>query len=336
MSFTTLTGDALRGLRPRRLADPTPGLALIGMVVAGAFALNRAVPSASPLLWAMGLGVLAAPFMHGRKPATAGIKLSATHLLRLGVALLGLRVSVGELAVMGLGGVAVAAGTIVSTLFATVWLGRRLGVPDKLALLIGTGSAICGASAIAAMDSVTRAREEHVGYAVATVTLFGTIAMLALPALSGLLGLTGTQGGMWAGGSVHEVAQSTAAGAVISAAALKMATLVKLCRVVLLAPVVAIVGGRAGERSSRSVRVPWFVVAFLVLVGVRSALPLPVGLLQAATVASTLLLASGLAALGLGVRVAALRAAGLRPLLLGLAAWGVAALTALGITLAVS
>ena len=140
-------------LRPA--ARHAPGLAVVAVLVVAGFALNRAVPSLSPLLWAMGLGVLAAPLVRSRPATAPGVRLSARTLLRAGVVLLGLRVSLGELAHVGPGGVLLAAGTVTTTLVLTTWLGRRLGVPSKLSQLIATGSAICGASAIAAMDSIT-------------------------------------------------------------------------------------------------------------------------------------------------------------------------------------
>jgi uncharacterized integral membrane protein (TIGR00698 family) len=325
----------LHGAPERRVpARFVAGLSVVALLVAAGFACNRAVPSASPLLWAMGFGVLLAPYAYARPSTSEGIKLSATHLLRIGVALLGLRISLSELADVGFGGVAVVVGTIASTMTLTTWLGHRLGVPHKLGLLIATGTAICGASAIAAMSSTVGAREEDAGYAVATVTVFGTAAMLLLPPVSALLGLSHAEAGLWAGASIHEVAQATAAGAVVSVGALKIATLVKLCRVVMLAPVVAIVGARGSGTPGVRVRVPWFVLAFLGLIVVRSVFPLPDAVLHVATVAATVLLAAGLAALGLGVRVQALRAAGMRPLALGVAAWAIAATTALGLLVA--
>jgi uncharacterized integral membrane protein (TIGR00698 family) len=289
-----------------------PGIALVAALVLGGLVLHRVVPSVSPLLWAMGLGVVAAPLMSSRRSTTAGVRFAATRLLRIGVALLGLRISVHELAAVGFGGLVVAAATIAATLAATWWIGRLLGVAPKLALLIGTGSAICGASAIAAMDAVARARDEEVGYAVATVTVFGTAAMLLLPPAASALGLSDTEAGLWAGASIHEVAQATAAGGGISVAALKVATLVKLCRVVLLAPTVALVARRLDSEGGGA-RMPGFVVAFVALVAVRSGVHVPPEVLDAALAAPTVLLAAGLAALGLGVRVGSLRCAGARP-----------------------
>jgi uncharacterized integral membrane protein (TIGR00698 family) len=246
--------------------------------------------------------------------------------------LLGLSIALGDLASLGLTGLAIAAGTLVATLLATHLLAPRLGVEPRLALLIGAGSAICGASAIAALQPVARAREADVGYAVATVTIFGTAAMLLVPIVGPLLGLDADATGVWAGASIHEVAQVAGAGAAISAGALKLATLTKLARVALLAPTVAV----AGRRSATQVRaiVPPFLLAFLACVLLRSALPLPHDALAAAHTASGLLLAAGLAALGLRLDVGALRAAGPRPLLLGLAASLVASGVALALVVA--
>jgi uncharacterized membrane protein YadS len=139
---------------------------------------------------------------------------------------------------------------------------------------------------------------------------------------------------VWAGASIHEVAQASAAGAVVSAAALKVATLVKLCRVVLLAPAIALVAKRGPDAAGP--RVPRFVLAFLALVAARSLVAIPDAALDAAAAVSTVLLAAGLAALGLAVRPRALAGAGVRPLLLGLAAWGVAAATALAVAVALA
>jgi uncharacterized integral membrane protein (TIGR00698 family) len=308
-----------------------PGLAVVGCIAGAAFLLAAAVPAISPLIWAMFLGAGAGPFVR-RAPATrVGVALAARRLLRVGVALLGLRVALGDIADIGLGGAVLACATALTTLSATVWIGRLLGVERKLALLIGAGSAICGAAAVAAMDATVRAEEKDVAYAVATVTLFGTLAMLLVP-LVGLhvFHLGQRETGLWAGASIHEVAQVAGAGAAISVAALKVATLVKLTRVVLLAPMVAAVSVVSRERQERTgTFVPAFVLAFLALVLVRSAVPLPAAVVDAGKLISTVLLAAALAALGIQIDVRALRRAGARPLALGLAAWLVSASTAL-------
>ncbi len=314
-----------------RVRSCLPGLAVVAAVLAAGLLSSRLVACVSPLLWAMGIGILLAPAAQSRPATAPGIRAAATHLLRVGVALLGLRIGLGELADVGPTGVALAVGVVAVTMAATTWLARHMGVDGALGLLIATGSAICGASAIAAMESASGAREEDVGYAVATVTIFGTAAMLLVPLAGPPLGLSHLDTGLWAGASIHEVAQVTGAGAVVSTGALKAATLVKLCRVVLLAPAVAVVGARRSARADRGMPVPGFVVAFLALVGVRSTVALPPAVLDAGATAATVLLAAGLAGLGLGVRPRALRAAGLRPLALGAAAAAISSATALAL-----
>jgi uncharacterized integral membrane protein (TIGR00698 family) len=312
----------------RRAAALVPGLVAVAAVVALAALGARVGAGLSAAILALGLGAVLAPLAR-RSPGTRpGIDCAATTLLRSGIVLLGLSIALGDLGRLGLSGFAIAAVTLVVTLTATQRLAPRLGVPADLALLIGAGSAICGASAIAALQPVARAREADVGYAVATVSLFGTTAMLLVPLLGPVLGLDADATGVWAGASIHEVAQVAGAGAALPAAALKIATLTKLARVALLAPTVAVVAGGRGRRRV-PIAVPPFLLAFAACVVARSVLPLPAAGLHVAHMASGLLLAAGLAALGLRLNLAALRAAGPRPLALGLLAALVAGSVAL-------
>ncbi len=316
-----------------------PGLALVAALVAVGIALNRVIPQVSILIFAMALGVALAPLAGGRPATAPGIEFAARPLLRAGVALLGLQISLHAVSGLGVRGVAVAVGVVVVTMLVTLVLGRLLGVEPSLAILIATGSAICGASAIAAMQGVARADEDRVGYAIGTVTLFGSIAMLALPYIFvPLFGMSNRLGGLWAGASIHEVAQVAAAGAAISPAALKIAALMKLTRVVLLAPTVALAAWLRGADGTvsrgRSLPVPGFVLAFLALVMVRTLVTVPPIILSIDHWAVTCLLGGALAALGLRTTLAAFRAAGGRPLLLGLGAWLVALLVSIGLLVA--
>jgi uncharacterized integral membrane protein (TIGR00698 family) len=313
-----------------------PGVALVAAVVAAGILLNRAIPQVSALIFAMGLGVLLAPLAVRRTAAAPGIAFASRPLLRAGVALLGLRISLHAVSGLGVRGVAVAVGVVVITMGLTILLARLLGVDPSLAILIAAGSAICGASAIAAMQGVAKADEDRVGYAIGTVTLFGSLAMLTIPyVLVPQLGLSDRLGGLWAGASIHEVAQVAAAGAAISPAALKIAALMKLTRVVLLAPTVAIAawmrGGKDEATTGSALPVPGFVLAFLALVVLRTVVTVPQVVLSIDGWAVTILLGGALAALGLKTTLASFRAAGGRPLLLGLGAWAVALLVSLGL-----
>lgn len=331
-----------RRLRPAAADDATPGgtwrrrtagLALVGAVVAAAHVLHALIPAVGTLLWAMLLGFAAGPAARRWAASGDGIAYSARTLLRGGVALLGLGIAVGELLRLGSTGLIIAVATIAGTMLAGVAVARRLGVRPELALLIGTGSGICGASAVAAMNTVTRARDEDVGYAIAVVTLFGTAAMIGVPLISSeVLGQGADAAGLWAGASIHEVAQVAGAGAALSPAALQVAMLMKLTRVVLLAPTVACVAALSGERRSL-LSVPSFVLAFLAFVALRGVVDLPTAAVDAGRIASTILLGAGLAALGLQSDVRRLARAGLRPLLVGATTSLVAAVVSLTLVL---
>ncbi len=319
-----------------------PGLVLVAVLSLVAAAAASFGPSGtSPLVVGVVLGVVvanASPVIAVQPTALPGITFAAKQLLRIGIVVLGLRLSLQQVADIGVAGVGVVALTVAVTFFGTRWLGRRLGLGDDLSLLVATGYSICGASAIAAVDGVVEAEEEEVAYAVGLVTLCGTLAMVALPLAAGPLDLVGHSFGAWVGASVHDVAQVVAASATAGEEASAAAIVVKLTRVALLAPLVAGVAAHRRRNEitpigeKRPAIVPWFVVAFLGAVLVRtSGLPGDDALDVARTIEKGLL-TMALVALGLGVRVAQLRRLGARPLALGLLSWVlVAAISYVGV-----
>lgn len=310
-----------------RAASALPGLALVAAVAAAAWGASTIIAGLSPLVAGIVLGAVVANTVGVPEPAASGTKLAARSLLRLGIVLLGLRLSLGDLAGLGPDGLVVVAAVVIITFLGTQWIARRFGVSDDLGLLVATGYSICGASAIAAMDGVVGADEEEVAYAISLVTLCGTLSIAVLPLLGELAGVDGATFGTWVGGAVHDVGQVVATAAHGGDAALAAATVVKLTRVVLLAPLVALIAIRARRRSPATVGehrpplVPVFVVGFLLAIVVRSSGVLPVGWLDAAATVEKILLTAALAALGMGVDVRRLRRLGGRPLALGMAAW---------------
>ena len=210
---------------------------------------HQFVPAIGVLTWAVALGMVAGN--TGLLPRVAKQALAAVtkRLLRIGIVLLGFAVSFGSIMALGVGTVALVAGTLVTTLVVTTWLGNRMKLGAARSLLIGTGFAICGASAIAAMEDTAGGDEEDVAVGIAMVTLFGTVAMVLLPLLAGPLGLSDMQFGIWAGASIHEVGQVVAAAGAGGAAVVAIAVVVKLTRVLLLAP-----GRRDGERAQAAGR----------------------------------------------------------------------------------
>jgi uncharacterized integral membrane protein (TIGR00698 family) len=197
----------------------------------------------------------------------------------------------------------------------TLGLARALGVPPERALLVGCGFSICGAAAVAAVEGVRDSEDEDVATAVSLVVVFGSASMLALPALATLAGLGPVAAGAWAGASVHEVGQVVVAGGLLGAAALPVAVAVKLGRVLMLAPVLAVLSYRSRRAAGpapahRPPLVPGFVVAFVLLAAARSAVPLPAGALAVAGWVQAAALAAAMFALGCALDVAALRRTG--------------------------
>ncbi|MFC7345005.1 YeiH family protein [Saccharopolyspora griseoalba] len=323
-SMATTASDHAPLPAPRSgVARLVPGVAVTAIGVAAAHALGLLLPGASALVLAVVLGVLTGhlPFL----PASArpGLAWSTRKLLRVGVVLLGLQLSVTHLIGLGPGALLAVVSTVVVTFLGTLLIGRLLGVARGLNLLVATGFSICGASAIAAVEGVADAEEEDVAAAVALVTLYGGLAIAAVPAVGGWLGLAGPELGSWAGLSVHEVAQVVAAAAPAGAAAVTTAVIVKLARVVLLAPLVAIIGATERRRlpaggGKRPPIVPLFLLGFLAMMAVRSTGLLPAPVLGGASALTTLLLAAALFALGTTVRIPALLRTGARAVLLGL------------------
>ncbi|WP_098454030.1 YeiH family protein [Sanguibacter antarcticus] len=346
-----------------RLLAPGVGLALV--VSAASLASSGLVARSvgvvvSPLVVAMVLGALLGS-LGARSPLQPqalqpGLDLTARTILRTGVVLLGLELSLGQLSALGWRGLTVIAITVACTFSGTLFLGRLMGVPAVTRLYVATGFSICGAAAIAAMRGVVAERrpdglseesgedgdQQALGTALALVTVYGSIAIAVLPAVASVLGLTDAQAGLWIGASVQEVAQVVAAAGVVSGAALAAATVAKLARVVLLAPVLAMASvvwtGTVHEDlgTRRPTIVPGFVLGFLGAVVLRSTGMLPEGLLDATGVVRDLLLGAAMFALGTNVDVVRLVRTGRRALGLGAAASTLCAGVGLVATLALT
>ncbi|MEH6489640.1 MAG: YeiH family protein [Hyphomonas oceanitis] len=308
-----------------------PGLLLAMLIAAAAFAL-RMLPGVhvlSPLILAILLGMGFHNLIGTPASAKAGVKFSLKRVLRAGIVLLGLQLTLSQVVAVGGTGVLVIVVTLVSTFAFTVWLGRMLKVDARLTELIAAGTSICGASAVIAANTVTRARDEDVAYAVACVTVFGSLSMVLYPVLGGLMDLGPHAFGLWAGASIHEVAQVVAAAYQRGTEAGEFGTIAKLTRVMMLAPMVLGLGMLAarrlkasgGEASRTAPPLPWFVFGFIAMVGVASLGVVPHAVLQPVSTATQFLLAIALAAMGLETDVRKLAAEGFRPALVGAGGW---------------
>lgn len=315
---------------------PLAATAAVCMAVAGLPAL--AAYGISPLTVAIVAGMVLGNTVFPRfAPHLAdGLAFSKTRLLRLGIVLYGLKITLPQLAAAGWPALAADIGIVAGTFLLAVWLGKRLRLPPQTAALIGAGSAICGAAAVLAAQPVLKAEERDVGVAVATVVVFGTLAMFVYPMLAAWLVPPEAADAVWfgwglyTGASVHEVAQVAAAGAAIHPLAADVAVITKMIRVMLLAPFLLALpwlmrrlhpqdGGIGGSRLT----IPWFALGFVAVVVLNSLISLPESWHQALIRFDTFLLTTAMFALGLTTRWHSVRQAGIRPLLLAgsLAVW---------------
>ncbi|MGH3762594.1 YeiH family protein [Actinophytocola sp.] len=308
----------------RSVSTLAPALGVTFAAVAISYVVNLVLPVVSVLTAAVVLGVAVGSTPVLPEATRAVIARLTKRMLRVGVVLLGLQLALPVVLDLGAGLIVAIVLTVAVTFLGTVWLGRLIGVPRGLSLLVGTGFGICGASAVAAMEDVVEREDSDVATAIALVTCYGGLAIAAVPLIGRWLGLAPLDVGAWSGLAVHEVAQVVAAATPAGAAAVTLAVVVKLSRVVLLAPMVALVSVHERRRrprrsdGSRPPLVPMFVLGFLAATVLRSTNVVPAGALDVAAVACTLLLAGALFGLGCAVRIGRLVRTGGRALLLGL------------------
>jgi uncharacterized integral membrane protein (TIGR00698 family) len=249
-----------------------------------------------------------------------GLKFCQQRLLRLGIVLYGIRLTVGDLSNLGPRALALDMTVIFSVLVIGNWLGTRVfGLDRDTAMLVSAGSGICGAAAVLATERVIESESHKVSVAVATVVVFGTIAMFLYPVLYPLTGFTERQFGIYTGATVHEVAQALAAGRAVSQAASDTAVITKMLRVLLLAPVLVIISrlrSRGGTGASKTIKFPWFVFWFGAVIVAQSFVAVPPAVRKNLIDLDTILLSSAMFALGTATRWQQLKQAGTRPLLL--------------------
>lgn len=308
---------------PVRLWSVTPGITLSLLAAAFAMVVNSRFPTVSPLLIAMIIGAIVANSSVLSDRFRPGLQIAAKRLLRAGVALLGLQLMLGDITRLGGGVIAVVVAVVGLGITGTMYIGKLLGLSWAQRIFIACGFSICGAAAVAAVDGVVDSKDdEDVVTGVALVVIFGTLMIPLVPLLSSLIGLSSTQAGLWAGASIHEVAQVVAAAGAIGGSALGVAVVVKLARVLMLAPVMAILSVRqrrilgADAEIERPPLVPLFVVVFMICVLVRSSGAVPGGVLDAAKLVQTAALSAAMFALGTGVHFSIFKKVGVRPFVL--------------------
>lgn len=333
----------------RKTQDLLPGLALCALVTLlahGAESLEAHLFGRAwleSLVLSILLGSALRTFVRLPASVAAGVHFGAKTLLEVAVLLLGASVSATALLEKGPALIGAIAAVVALTIGCSFAIGRALGLPRKMAILIACGNSICGNSAIAAVAPVIAADGEDVAAAIGFTAVLGVVVVLALPLVVPALSFSPTQYGVFAGLTVYAVPQVLAATGSVSLLSVHIGTLVKLVRVLMLGPVVVLLSlfgqrrGGGGGRPALSHLLPWFIVGFLLLMGLRSAGLLPEAALKPAQWSANLLTIMSMAALGLGVDARAVLKAGGRVTLavllslLALAAISLAAIHLLGI-----
>lgn len=324
---------------------PLPGRAdLSGIAFVFVFALLASLIAAlpfftglriSPIITGMLLGMLYAQYLRPRAPEgwSKGIHYSARNILRLAIIFYGFRLTFQNIADVGLGGVIISALMVGLTFVLGYWFGVKvLRMDRETTILTASGASICGAAAVLATESVIKAPAHKSMVAVGTVVLFGTLSMFLYPFLyrNGLIPMEETDMGVYIGAAVHEVAHVVAAGDAISPEAGNNAVIVKMIRVMMLAPFLMLLGlwltrafkpssENAGGSEKAKIHIPWFAVLFIVVTGFNSLRLLPSDVVNAINAADGFALTMAVSALGMETSMTKIRAVGVKPLYLAFA-----------------
>ncbi len=316
-----------------------PGLTLTALIAVVALLLGRQWPLVGGPVFGIVAGILVRNL--GTLPQTfqPGIRFSGKQILQWSIVALGLNLSLQEVVHTGASSLAVTAVTISAAFLSAALLGRLLGIPSRLKLLIGIGTAICGGSAIAAATPIVRADEHETAYAISTIFLFNIVAVLTFPALGHLMDLSAHGFGLWAGTAINDTSSVVAAGYTYGKQAGDYATIVKLTRSTLIIPVCLVLAAieirrhRKHQRSDFSLRriFPWFILWFVAAAALRSLGLVPTGWTGAIHAIAGFMIIMALTAIGLSSDLRRMLGTGIRPILLGLGVWAAVALSSLGV-----
>ncbi|WP_297887018.1 YeiH family protein [Sulfurihydrogenibium sp.] len=298
-------------------------LALFAMFISN-LEIVKSTVNFSPLIIAIIIGMVIGNTIKLPEVLKPGINFSLKKILRFAIIFLGFRLTFQNIIDVGLEGLVVDAFMLISTFVLTVFISQRFfGLDTSMSYMIASGSSICGASAVLATSPIVKGQMHQAAMAVATVTIFGTIAMFLYPAVykSGLLpGLDDSTYGIYTGATVHEVAQVVAAGFAVSDQAGNTATIAKLTRVVMLAPLLLFLSFYFAKKHAthgvniREIPIPWFVFGFIAMVGVNSLSVFPKQTVNMINQADTFLLTVSMAALGIETSLEKMKKAGMKPI----------------------
>lgn len=340
---TAASGDSVASRRVTLLRT-LPGLGVAVAVAAAASALGHLLPVIGGPVFGILLGVLAAAAVRPLRGSlwTPGYRAAGTYVLQGSIVVLGTGLSLQQVAQVGAGSLPVMLGTLAVALGGAALLGRALRLDADTRTLIGVGTGICGASAIAATTAVIKPKEADVAYAIGTIFTFNIAAVLLFPAVGHLLGLSPHSFGLWSGTAVNDTSSVVAAAASYGGGAESYAVVVKLTRSLMIIPIVMALAALRARRERTDgpggrARVPWrrmvpaFLVGFVLAAALETVGAIPTAWHPGLSTLAAFLITVALAGIGLNLRFAEMRKAGPRPLLLGGMLWAAVALTSLGL-----
>ncbi|HEX7815336.1 YeiH family protein [Dyella sp.] len=319
------------------LGQRLPGLALAIVIALVALGLGHLAPLIGGPVFGIVLGIVVRNFLSPGASFTPGIQFAGKQILQWSIIALGFGLSLSQVAKTGLESLSVTLVTMTMAFLAAWGLGRLLKVHDKLKILIGVGTAICGGSAIAAITPIIKPDEHDTAFAISTIFLFNLVAVLLFPLLGHLLHLSDLGFGLWAGTAINDTSSVVAAGYSFSKAAGDYATIVKLTRATLIIPVCLVLAlatawheKKKGSSNFSLARIfPWFILWFLVASAIRTAGLIPGQIQPAIHMLAEFLIIVALTAIGLSANLRKMASTGWRPIALGLGVWAAVSISSL-------
>ncbi len=316
---------------PEKRSGTISGILFVAIFAAAATMIaNIGVVSAlgiSPLVVGIVIGIFYANTLHNHIPEAweSGIVFSGKKILRFAIVFYGFRITFQQIAEVGMDGFLVSLIMLSTTFILGTYLGTKVFKMDRdTSMLTASGASVCGAAAVLATEPVLKAQEHKTAVAVSMVVLFGTIAMFLYPALysAGIFDMTHREFGIFVGGTIHEVAQVVAVGSAYGQEASDAAVIVKMTRVIMIAPMLIILGiylsyqakKNGGNAGGVSLVIPWFAVYFIGMAGFNSLQLVPQNIVGIINEMDTFLLTMAMTALGMGTRFAKFKGLGLAPL----------------------
>lgn len=325
------------------LGERAPGLLLAAAIAVAALGLGRLAPLIGGPVFGIVMGILVRNLFAPSGRFTPGIQFAGKQVLQWSIIALGFGLSLNQVARTGLESLSVTLVTMTVAFLAAWGLGRALKVHDKLKILIGVGTAICGGSAIAAVTPIIKPDEHDTAFAISTIFLFNLVAVLLFPLLGHVLHLSDLGFGLWAGTAINDTSSVVAAGYSFSKAAGDYATIVKLTRATLIIPICLALAFAVAWREKKQGAAdfslkkifPWFILWFLVASAVRTAGLVPEAIQPAIHMAAEFLIIVALTAIGLSANLRRMASTGARPILLGLGVWAAVSVSSLLVQLVI-